>query len=90
MDLDFKLFDPTTPFGQWDELAKQYENSTDKDIWNFAEMDIAYALHHLGWNASPTPVSGDTLNRMRSEHLAKKAARLAADEARRAEKLQAA
>jgi len=56
-------FDPTTPFGQWDTVAKQYENSTDVLIFNYENMPVSYAER---WGASsPTPVSGDTLARFK-------------------------
>jgi len=56
-------FDPTTPFGQWDDVAKQYENTTDVLIFNYDNMPVSYAE---SWGAgSPTPVSGDTLARFK-------------------------
>lgn len=61
-------FDPTTPFGAWDTVAKEYENSTDVLIFNLEMVTVAYAQHHNSWNASPMPVSGDTLARFKDMH----------------------
>jgi hypothetical protein len=58
-------FDLTTPLGQWDELGHEYNNATDKPIWDMDLVTVDYARHHNGWNASPTPISGDTLARFK-------------------------
>lgn len=58
-------FDPTTPFGTWDSVAKEFENTTDTLIFNYAEMSPAYAAYHDRLNGSPSPVSGDTLSRFK-------------------------
>jgi len=56
-------FDPTTPFGRWDDVAKQYENTTDVLIFNYNNMPVSYAERWAP--GSPTPISGDTLARFR-------------------------
>lgn len=71
MDFDGNLlpdskFDPTTPVGAWDSVAKEYENTTEKVSYNYHNLTIQHALFHHGWNASPTPISGDQLARYKA------------------------
>jgi hypothetical protein len=56
-------FDPTTPFGTWDDVADEYENTTDKVIFNLEAMTLRYVIYHNGYSASPTPISGDMVAR---------------------------
>lgn len=56
-------FDPTTPFGQWDNVAHEYENTSDKVIFNLDAATVEWAQHHNRWSAAPTPISGDMLTR---------------------------
>lgn len=56
-------FDPTTPFGTWDNVAKEFENTTDKVIFNLDKATVTWAQHHNVWSSAPTPISGDMLTR---------------------------
>ena len=65
-------FDPTTPFGTWDNVANEYENTTDKVIFNLDFMTVADAIRYNGLNASPTPISGDMLANYKAGNAAAK------------------
>lgn len=54
-------FDPTTPCGTWDNVAREFENTTDKLIYNLDFMTVRDAIRYNGINASPTPISGDMI-----------------------------